>query len=185
MAAGGGRGVGTAFGKEGEDLTGDEAVSAGGLTITRLQGQRNRRPDYAASESETDTSSETGSSNASASVDTEDDLVPSGNNTGRGAMAVAAEETWQGGVSCVVGLQKRGLRGLMEGRRMRERERGRAVGGLGSPTAGGFQRADTGIGMGVGANGSMSGVGGGGVGLGCVHRKGVGGLIVAEFCVDI
>jgi len=35
-----------------------------------------------------------------------------------------AEEVWLGGVSCVVGLQKRGLRGLMEGRRMRERGRG-------------------------------------------------------------
>ncbi|RPA97354.1 hypothetical protein L873DRAFT_1829051 [Choiromyces venosus 120613-1] len=34
---------------------------------------------------------------------------------------------WRGGVSSVIGLQKRGLRGLMEGRRMRER--GRSMGG--------------------------------------------------------
>ena len=34
-----------------------------------------------------------------------------------------------GGVSSVIGLQKRGLRGLMEGRRMRER--GRSVGAAG------------------------------------------------------
>ena len=32
-------------------------------------------------------------------------------------------EVWTGGMSSVVGLQKRGLRGLMEGRRMRERGR--------------------------------------------------------------
>ncbi|KAK4984396.1 hypothetical protein LTR50_006609 [Elasticomyces elasticus] len=32
-------------------------------------------------------------------------------------------EIWTGGLSAVVGLQKRGLRGLMEGRRMRERGR--------------------------------------------------------------
>ncbi len=42
-----------------------------------------------------------------------------------------AEEVWLGGVSCVVGLQKRGLRGLMEGRRMRERGRGGGGGGGG------------------------------------------------------
>ena len=33
-------------------------------------------------------------------------------------------EVWSGSMSFVVGLQKRGLRGLMEGRRMRERGRG-------------------------------------------------------------
>ena len=33
-------------------------------------------------------------------------------------------EVWGGAISAVVGLQKRGLRGLMEGRRMRERGRG-------------------------------------------------------------
>ncbi len=30
-------------------------------------------------------------------------------------------EVWNGGLSAVIGLQKRGLRGLMEGRRLRER----------------------------------------------------------------
>jgi hypothetical protein len=33
------------------------------------------------------------------------------------------KEVWSGALSAVVGLQKRGLRGLMEGRRMRERGR--------------------------------------------------------------
>ncbi|KAL8714586.1 MAG: hypothetical protein Q9220_001534 [cf. Caloplaca sp. 1 TL-2023] len=50
-----------------------------------------------------------------------------------GALAGAGAgeaEVWGGGLSCVVGLQKRGLRGLMEGRRMRERGRG-GVNGVG------------------------------------------------------
>ncbi|MCJ1306365.1 hypothetical protein MMC25_000007 [Agyrium rufum] len=41
------------------------------------------------------------------------------------------KEVWTGGQSCVVGLQKRGLRGLMEGRRMRERGRSLVGGGGG------------------------------------------------------
>lgn len=40
-----------------------------------------------------------------------------------------SKEVWSGALSSVVGLQKRGLRGLMEGRRMRER--GGATGGRG------------------------------------------------------
>ena len=39
------------------------------------------------------------------------------------------EEVWNAERSCVIGLQKRGLRGLMEGRRMRERGRSVAQGG--------------------------------------------------------
>ncbi|GAB7358467.1 hypothetical protein MBLNU230_g2531t1 [Neophaeotheca triangularis] len=38
-------------------------------------------------------------------------------------------EVWNGALSAVVGLQKRGLRGLMEGRRLRERGRSDDVGG--------------------------------------------------------
>ena len=41
----------------------------------------------------------------------------------------AEEEIWGADRSCVVGLQKRGLLGLMEGRRMRERGRSVGVGG--------------------------------------------------------
>lgn len=52
-------------------------------------------------------------------------------------------QVWTGDLSCVIGLQKRGLRGLMEGRRLRERNVavkqpsqgvGVAVGGLGGGT---------------------------------------------------
>ncbi|WEW59222.1 hypothetical protein PRK78_004691 [Emydomyces testavorans] len=39
----------------------------------------------------------------------------------RHAQGRADREVWTGGISSVVGLQKRGLRGLMEGRRLRER----------------------------------------------------------------
>lgn len=53
---------------------------------------------------------------------------------------VEEREIWNGDISAVVGLQKRGLRGLMEGRRIREmgrgRERSRDDGGLGNGDAG-------------------------------------------------
>ena len=52
----------------------------------------------------------------------------------------AAREVWSGDLSGVVGLQKRGLRGLMEGRRMRERtgtNAGAAGSGGGAPGAAG------------------------------------------------
>lgn len=51
-------------------------------------------------------------------------------------------EVWKGDVSAVIGLQKRGLRGLMEGRRLRERgasvtSGGTSVGlGIGRPAGG-------------------------------------------------
>ncbi|KAI9692092.1 MAG: hypothetical protein M1820_009527 [Bogoriella megaspora] len=45
-------------------------------------------------------------------------------------------EVWMGGLSSVVGLQKRGLRGLMEGRRMRERGRSDTAGTGGSGSVG-------------------------------------------------
>jgi hypothetical protein len=48
-----------------------------------------------------------------------------GNLNGRGLSGrdERDREVWNGAVSAVIGLQKRGLRGLMEGRRMRERGR--------------------------------------------------------------
>ncbi|MCJ1239238.1 hypothetical protein MMC14_007232 [Varicellaria rhodocarpa] len=55
-----------------------------------------------------------------------------------------ADEIWSGEVSCVVGLQKRGLRGLMEGRRMRER--GRSMGNGGQDEKGG---GDVRVGLGI------------------------------------
>lgn len=46
-------------------------------------------------------------------------------------------EIWSGEISSVVGLQKRGLRGLMEGRRMRERGRSQGPNGTGTWTGNG------------------------------------------------
>ncbi|KAF1913783.1 hypothetical protein BDU57DRAFT_455801 [Ampelomyces quisqualis] len=46
----------------------------------------------------------------------------SGHGDGSG---ISEREVWSGEISAVVGLQKRGLRGLMEGRRIREMGRGR------------------------------------------------------------
>ncbi|KAI9797684.1 MAG: hypothetical protein M1833_005345 [Piccolia ochrophora] len=54
-------------------------------------------------------------------------------------------EVWAGEVSAVVGLQKRGLRGLMEGRRMRER--GRSQGGNGSGAEKGAVPMTVGLGI--------------------------------------
>ena len=44
-----------------------------------------------------------------------------GSSQGLSSRAQRRREVWDGPMSAVVGLQKRGLRGLMEGRRMRER----------------------------------------------------------------
>ena len=143
MAAGGGRGTGTAFGKEGDADLSDDLHT--GLTMTRLQANNARLRDEAAatataaatttpshSESGTDTSSEVSLATSMSTRSEDSSVVPNGNRV----LAGADGEVWTGGVSCVVGLQKRGLRGLMEGRRIREKERGRNVEGLGSPGQG-------------------------------------------------
>jgi len=54
-------------------------------------------------------------------------------------------EVWKGDVSAVIGLQKRGLRGLMEGRRLRER------GGSVGPNS--QQQAQGRVGLGIGGAG--------------------------------
>jgi hypothetical protein len=48
---------------------------------------------------------------------------------------VRSGEIWNGGLSAVIGLQKRGLRGLMEGRRLRERGTSVTKEGQGGPGA--------------------------------------------------
>ena len=118
MAAGGGRGTGVAFSKEGEAE--NEDIAQGGLTITRLRGSgRARIRPNDQSEGE-DSGSAISGSEISSGAASESESDVGGNTHGR-RVAVGAEEVWAGGVSCVVGLQKRGLRGLMEGRRARER----------------------------------------------------------------
>lgn len=51
----------------------------------------------------------------------------SASDAGDGSVISGEKEVWNGELSAVVGLQKRGLRGLMEGRRARERDMGRGT----------------------------------------------------------
>lgn len=55
-------------------------------------------------------------------------------DTGDESVRDRNEGVWNGEVSSVIGLQKRGLRGLMEGRRMRERGGTTGAGGYGQPS---------------------------------------------------
>lgn len=148
MAAGGGRGTGMAFSKEGEGEL-SEDFAQGGSTMTRFQGgfQARIRPDKSENE---DTESEISESGISSSAASESESEYGGGNGG-GRVAVGIEEVWAGGISCVVGLQKRGLRGLMEGRRARER--GQTMG----------RNPMTGVAGGMEPNGIVNG---NGVGLG-------------------
>jgi hypothetical protein len=137
MAAGGGRGTGfDRFGSVvlGEDHShteeqADSARSNGVLpprTASRMafnargsslrDGSRGRDM----TDSEDDGASVDGSTSGASTAD--------GTDIGRAMRAGEEEEMWNAERSCVIGLQKRGLRGLMEGRRMRERGRSVAQG---------------------------------------------------------
>ena len=137
MAAGGGRGTGFKnFGgvllSESEMSNDPEPVATPGVNgLSRLQNPnsstgRNGQepPDLGTDDSEDETSSIEGGPNI-------DDLQDSAGYVGI-EEPETEEEIWNADRSCVVGLQKRGLRGLMEGRRMRER--GKSV-GVGGPVA--------------------------------------------------
>lgn len=87
--------------------------------------------------------------------DSEDDGSTSATSTRSGSSVAGgsdylgadeAEEIWSGETSCVIGLQKRGLRGLMEGRRMRER--GRSM-GQNAADAREEARGDVRVGLGI------------------------------------
>ena len=110
MAAGGGRGVGF-------DVLG--GVKLGGVTGGMEGGSgEGRREERRGSGS----GSESGLSSGTEGTSND------GSEAGEGEEEGEEEEVWGGERSCVVGLQKRGLRGLIEGRRMRE---GRAAGANG------------------------------------------------------
>lgn len=120
MAAGGGRGTGALFGREDENFRFDEEeedVEDLVDTVASNGGAQRIRPDSRDEpDSEEDDARSELSESTMSSVADSDYLSADGTQGG--------EEVWGGGVSCVVGLQKRGLRGLMEGRRMRERGKG-------------------------------------------------------------
>lgn len=120
MAAGGGRGTSAVFGREDESFRfdeEDEEVEDPVDAVVSNGGLHRLRPDSRdESDSEDDDAQSEVSENTMSSVADSDYLSTDGMQGG--------EEVWGGGISCVVGLQKRGLRGLMEGRRMRERGKG-------------------------------------------------------------
>ena len=155
MAAGGGRGTGVAFSKEGEQDMDD--IPQGRLIVTQPRPQPQRND----SESGDETSSEISGSEISSSTTTsesEGDFASA--KGGRETAVSGADEIWSGGVSCVVGLQKRGLRGLMEGRRAREKGQGiPRVGNGNTPAMASNANAV------AGANASVNGTGNG-IGLG-------------------
>lgn len=106
-------------------------------------GMRGQNQSQANLDSEDDDPASAASSATSSAFDSESE-------SGMGARSAGGNRNapWDGDVSAVIGLQKRGLRGLMEGRRLRERG------------------ASLGTGPTVAREGTGSGVVRGGVGLG-------------------
>ncbi|KAL9610165.1 MAG: hypothetical protein Q9167_005119 [Letrouitia subvulpina] len=148
MAAGGGRGTGSLFGAEGVEQVDmgqpqplNEATLGAAAGIARAAArmpETQRRHDDVSVGTGTESGSEDGSSVVSGATSMESsfggtsesgssELEANGLGRGRGrergreVVESGDGEVWTGGMSCVIGLQKRGLRGLMEGRRMRER----------------------------------------------------------------
>jgi len=130
MAAGGGEGVvffnrGLADGGIGDTVNGDRQGSHSdgtGMDGANDSGPsragqtlRNLRIDTQVSNRRPGTAMSTGGASAS-----EDELNSATSDIVSG---VEGQEIWHGELSSVVGLQKRGLRGLMEGRRIREQYR--------------------------------------------------------------
>ncbi|KAJ4506360.1 hypothetical protein HRR83_003097 [Exophiala dermatitidis] len=74
-----------------------------------------------------------------------------GGADGRGSQQQQQQqrEIWTGDISSVIGLQKRGLRGLMEGRRLRERANTGGAGAAATTSTG----VGIGMGIGIGAGG--------------------------------
>ncbi|MCJ1413593.1 hypothetical protein MMC19_007714 [Ptychographa xylographoides] len=156
MAAGGGRGTGfDRFGNlnlnNGDEseanadsdtsangASGDEFITQpprdgtrGPLRIETAFPNGRQRHVPAVDESEDEGSSYGGSASQASSVTDGSEYLGA-----HGADGGVGEEVWGAEISCVVGLQKRGLRGLVEGRRMRERGRSVGVAGDGEGRVG-------------------------------------------------
>ncbi|KAI9712912.1 MAG: hypothetical protein M1812_006781 [Candelaria pacifica] len=141
MAAGGGRGVGFTVGPVPfETLTEASATNHDALSHSeedladRTQGLRINTS--VSSNNGTEIEDEVTSATSTNTSETGSSSVMDGENIKR-------REVWGGDVSAVVGLQKRGLRGLMEGRRLRER--GRSQGAQGGAMGGGGEKLGLGI----------------------------------------
>ncbi|ETI29136.1 hypothetical protein G647_01589 [Cladophialophora carrionii CBS 160.54] len=132
MAAGGGRGLqGTAGGalaqmgrRESEATTIIDSLSnkAAGLKLATNYEEASRKRGHGKTSSMDSASTATSASTSTdmSHTDTENSAFnENGDPSGKGERE--SREIWTGDLSSVIGLQKRGLRGLMEGRRLRER----------------------------------------------------------------
>jgi hypothetical protein len=89
---------------------------------TNVSGNRQRNGDH--DDSVSNASTATSASTNTSFSQTDSEALEDSSRVGRsrrGTDAGRADQIWTGDVSSVIGLQKRGLRGLMEGRRLRER----------------------------------------------------------------
>ena len=133
MAAGGGKALGPQFAgsisalgrRESEATTVGDGVGSQKLAALKLSSnseKANGQPKLGHGKSNSVDSASTGTS-ASTSTDVSQTDTESMAESTDLAMAKdkALKEIWTGDLSSVIGLQKRGLRGLMEGRRLRER----------------------------------------------------------------
>lgn len=122
MAAGGGRATNTSetsynLGRRESEATtvGDSKLSSktAALKISQPNGTGHKKT----------ASVDSGSTGTSASASTDFSHTDTESTQDEGEVVARKKmlEVWTGDVSSVIGLQKRGLRGLMEGRRMRER----------------------------------------------------------------
>jgi hypothetical protein len=149
MAAGGGRGTGAS--PDGEWLTSPvfpDVIGAGiGPPTLKLGGEIPREIGSGARDGLRINTSVGSLNIGNASRVDEEEILSASSSVASESASEASEsgravvEIWKGNVSAVIGLQKRGLRGLMEGRRLRER--GASVGNQ----AGATMR----VGLGIGA----------------------------------
>lgn len=142
MAAGGGSSV--AF-------LGVNGASTNGMTNGHLDSATNHNDSNSSAERSLDPALRALRINTDVDTDHEDEVSSatststSTSTSETGDSSVMEREMWNGGVSAVVGLQKRGLRGLMEGRRIREMGRG----GSRSRDEGGASSNGDGVGLGL------------------------------------
>lgn len=162
MAAGGGKGV--AFKDLGTKVHPPRVQSLAGIEALSINGTSSGRNPLRVDTDMANGRSTTRTNMRGESLAEEDEDIPDSASTTGSAYSITSsrqgggrddEEVWDGGQSYVIGLQKRGLRGLMEGRRIRERGRSDGTGVSGS-TAGSVAGSSS-VTTGSVASGSFSG----------------------------
>lgn len=145
MAAGGGSAV-SFFGVNGATTNGASRpngfLDPSGAHLNGTNGSSSRTLDHALRALRIDTELDTRGHEDDTASATSTSTAASLSEHGAGSGVGSEREIWTGEMSAVVGLQKRGLRGLMEGRRIREMGRGgpgrpheNGVGGIGGSDA--------------------------------------------------